>query len=631
MAALKVVLVLGFSALACCKPMIETNNNDKITFTANNGFDFVSSSGTLNLGNLDATIQNGLSAATSQANSLTDSLTSLSSSTSKRSTDLESSLSSSISSVNSAIADARTSLSSSISQTQDNAATANNQLSSAVSTAMDTSSSSLDTKISSLETATDGATTSLETKQSILSSAMSTVEQDVQAAISTEVETLQALLSASSFNLTNSLNDTVRISELEKALSTAITANTAGLTSNGVKDAEDRVIMQATSTSLSSTQTVVNTLSNTVVTEQGKTNTLTSRVGAVETSASSLSQAIIANDGDITGLNTLTSALSSVIVNNGNSITATQSRVKALEDDTTAATLSSELSRAKVSLATATATASTALSTATAAAAGVAGLTSDLSAMAVCAARGHTYSLTTKKCLGLVRFNSCQDVLDFDPTAPSGEYMVRGYITTCHMDDGKGWILIMKIPNGDANQKDFAYNGNAWKVQTPINHLETDLNTDKALLHPLYYEYPIAQVRLAMKSLTVYHDHNQTATSAWNLFNGAERMVNQDYTRDEFLSWAGNLKAQFANQPNCNERAFHIQDEAGVKCRYGMSVNNEPDCRSSDAAMGMGCYVPYNNRNIGAGASYIGRNAQGGNIWDGKGVLVFNRGWIFVR
>jgi hypothetical protein len=48
---------------------------------------------------------------------------------------------------------------------------------------------------------------------------------------------------------------------------------------------------------------------------------------------------------------------------------------------------------------------------------------------------------------------SCQAILDADNDAETGTYNIQGVLTGCYMKDGKGWMLVMKIPS--TNQDKF--------------------------------------------------------------------------------------------------------------------------------------------------------------------------------
>eukprot|EP00730_Choanoeca_flexa_P001972 TRINITY_DN10864_c0_g1_i1.p2 TRINITY_DN10864_c0_g1~~TRINITY_DN10864_c0_g1_i1.p2 ORF type:complete len:259 (+),score=59.55 TRINITY_DN10864_c0_g1_i1:100-876(+) len=93
---------------------------------------------------------------------------------------------------------------------------------------------------------------SIETVQAQLSSQLSTTEDALNVTVAAELATLEQLIQASNANLTLSLNDTVKITELETSLSNAITTNAVNLADNGCADASTLVLLQSLSTQMSS-------------------------------------------------------------------------------------------------------------------------------------------------------------------------------------------------------------------------------------------------------------------------------------------------------------------------------------------------------------------------------------------
>jgi hypothetical protein len=70
-----------------------------------------------------------------------------------------------------------------------------------------------------------------------------------------------------------------------------------------------------------------------------------------------------------------------------------------------------------------------------------------------------------------------------------------------------------------------------------------------------------------------------------------------------------------------NRRGFNVFDGSQGRCRYGNIMNNENECLSSDAVIGLGCWTNNDNgRRIGSG----------GFRWDPT-ILYPLRSWIYVR
>eukprot|EP00730_Choanoeca_flexa_P017457 TRINITY_DN8417_c0_g1_i2.p1 TRINITY_DN8417_c0_g1~~TRINITY_DN8417_c0_g1_i2.p1 ORF type:complete len:242 (+),score=46.47 TRINITY_DN8417_c0_g1_i2:584-1309(+) len=218
---------------------------------------------------------------------------------------------------------------------------------------------------------------------------------------------------------------------------------------------------------------------------------------------------------------------------------------------------------------------------------------------------------------------SCEDVLTDTPSATTGEYMINGIKTTCYFVDEEAWTLVMKIPSNQSDGK-FYYDSSYWWAGVSINAAATDLMSDVELVHPFYSSMPIKGIRLAMGNLSRYHNHSIQRPSAQNLMIGPEVYVDDKYTRQDFLNFMNpNQRNLWSQQPNCNERAFHIRDVGGVYCRYGMSLNNENNCGSSDSAIGFGCKQA-TRPSFGAGGMEVHNS-----FWAGRSHYL--QGWIFVR
>ena len=250
------------------------------------------------------------------------------------------------------------------------------QLSSALASnvlSLDTVQDSLSTTITGVETTLSAAIStatgsldqqqstnilSLETVQTQLSGAMVTVETGVSTTVSTEVAALEKLLAASSFNLSISLNDTVKISELEMALSGAIAANVLAIGDNGLADVSDRTLLKSVSTHVS---TNVGSLSSAVVTANTANdgvNNLRPRLSTVEGAIANLAQVsrgVVTNAGSVDGITSRATSLSTAVSSNAAGMGLLTTRVTTLEDAKLSAgiaTLSREASTATAALST---------------------------------------------------------------------------------------------------------------------------------------------------------------------------------------------------------------------------------------------------------------------------------------
>jgi hypothetical protein len=290
--ALVVLLALSVQA----KPEIKTLN-DVITLQAANGVQFSTQTSFASLNDILASIssnkmdaqtaRDGLSTSTSNSiNSLETAATQLSNALSSNQQSLETKLSSSIDNNQQQLSLALSSNVLSLQTVQTSLSTTISNVETSLSSAISSATISLDQQQS-----TD--VQSLETVQTQLSGTMSTVEQGVSTTISTEVSALEKLLAASHFNLSISLNDTVKISELEVALSGAIAGNTLAIGDNGLADVLDRAILRSVSTqvvtdgrTLSSAVAAGNTAVNGV-------NNLTPRLSTAELSIVSLDKCLV--------------------------------------------------------------------------------------------------------------------------------------------------------------------------------------------------------------------------------------------------------------------------------------------------------------------------------------------------
>eukprot|EP00730_Choanoeca_flexa_P001973 TRINITY_DN10864_c0_g1_i1.p1 TRINITY_DN10864_c0_g1~~TRINITY_DN10864_c0_g1_i1.p1 ORF type:complete len:577 (+),score=136.93 TRINITY_DN10864_c0_g1_i1:1748-3478(+) len=427
---------------------------------------------------------------------------------------------------------------------------------------------------SSLAQSQSSAVGSLETRQDQLSNTLSTTQEGLDATVSAEIATLEQLIQASNANLTLNLNDTVKISELETSLSNAIATNAVNLADNGRKDANTLTLVQSLSTQASADR-----------------RSLTNAETSLATAASQLTS--VSN-----GLSS-TSSLVTTLSGGLGSLTA---RVGTLEGQ--------DLAAKYAALSTSTASLETRLSTSE----------DRFTTMNNCLNTGRKYDAANNKCYP----TSCEEVLAADAAAATGEYMINGIKTTCYFVGGEAWTLVMKIPSDQSNGN-FFYDSAYWWDSMSVNADKTDLMSDVELVHPFYHSMPIQGIRLAMGNLTRYHNHSISRSSAQALFTGDEILVNY-YSRQDFLDLMPvDKRNRWNGQDNCNERAFQIRDESGVFCRYGIAMNNEDECRTSDSSLGFGCkQISRSTKSYGAGGMEVFNS-----FWTGRNI--FLQGWIFVR
>eukprot|EP00049_Salpingoeca_infusionum_P013515 m.252248 g.252248 ORF g.252248 m.252248 type:complete len:542 (-) comp15470_c3_seq1:144-1769(-) len=221
---------------------------------------------------------------------------------------------------------------------------------------------------------------------------------------------------------------------------------------------------------------------------------------------------------------------------------------------------------------------------------------------------------------------SCKHVLSVHPGAPSGKYWIKTgsstYAVFCDMErDGGGWTLVMKISNSGHNA--FFYNSGYWSTTSTVNADSVLADDNVHHINLAYSQLAFTQIRLAAYSQDIAHIHSISKNSARELFTGSA--VGVSTSRDAFFAYTNPVASSgnWGNQPYCNVRGFNVHDGYAGRCRYGNIMNNENECRSSDSAIGFGCYTndqPNGPRAIGAG----GFRWSPDTVWS-------VRGWIYVR
>eukprot|EP00730_Choanoeca_flexa_P017338 TRINITY_DN8334_c0_g1_i3.p1 TRINITY_DN8334_c0_g1~~TRINITY_DN8334_c0_g1_i3.p1 ORF type:complete len:512 (+),score=75.17 TRINITY_DN8334_c0_g1_i3:1-1536(+) len=219
--------------------------------------------------------------------------------------------------------------------------------------------------------------------------------------------------------------------------------------------------------------------------------------------------------------------------------------------------------------------------------------------------------------------NPAESCKQIDATA-SGHYYLRinneVIKVWCDMksDDG-GWTLVMKISTHDTQQLD--YSSSFWSDNSLLNADSANEEDNINMKNLAYLHLPFEQIRIAMNEKTTVHQHNQASSSVRQLLTGPEILTNA-YSRSSYLDFTGLAHSSWNNQLNCNERGFQLEGRH-YRCRYGMSMNNEDDCFSSDTILGLGCYLDADVRYQCAACSMT---------WYGPPQTIYaRRAWIWVR
>ena len=186
---------------------------------------------------------------------------------------------------------------------------------------------------------------------------------------------------------------------------------------------------------------------------------------------------------------------------------------------------------------------------------------------------------------------------------------------------GGGWTLVLmtRLVPGNEQPSNFTYGSQYWDSTAVLNETTTDPTVDQDMKNEAYNSLPFVEVRLDMTTAGNSHILSTTQDSALSLFTGGH--VGVTYSRTDFLNWIDVGNSNWNNQPNCNVKGFQITVTGG-RCRYGISMNNEGNCSSNDAAIGFGCYTPFNVP--------LRVISSGGFRW-APDVRYNRRGWIYVR
>jgi hypothetical protein len=198
----------------------------------------------------------------------------------------------------------------------------------------------------------------------------------------------------------------------------------------------------------------------------------------------------------------------------------------------------------------------------------------------------------------------------------------------CDMTNG-GYMLVAKI---SATQTDsFMYGGANWTTTIPVNETGCTLLADDGnhSVNRLYYEFTLTTgFRLALGTVSNALLEAKTGNTAKSFFTGTQS--SSQNSRAQFMTWfqtgTGQASSNFDNQPNCNTTGFNVTNVTNCSMRWGITMNNEGDCSSNDAAVGMGTYTN-NYTNLASGVRNV--NA-GGHRWS-TDARYPGLGYIFVK
>ena len=196
----------------------------------------------------------------------------------------------------------------------------------------------------------------------------------------------------------------------------------------------------------------------------------------------------------------------------------------------------------------------------------------------------------------------------------------------CDMDNG-GYMLVAKISS--SNLDTWLYNGSNWTTSVPVNESGVQTLANEDAVSRLYYEtLTTAGLRLCLGSVSNGLIESRVGVTAKSVFTGSQS--GSSNSRAQFLSWfqtgTGQSSTNFDNQPNCNTAGFNVTSVSGAAMRWGITMNNEADCSSNDAAVGFGTYT----NSYPTPAQGVRNVAAGGHRWN-PDARYSAQGFIFIK
>ena len=184
-----------------------------------------------------------------------------------------------------------------------------------------------------------------------------------------------------------------------------------------------------------------------------------------------------------------------------------------------------------------------------------------------------------------------------------------------------GWTLVLKINSLDSTT--LRYDSSYWSNDILLNNTDTSLTLNQNMKNLGFSVMPVNLVKFCMTSTSNCKIENKVSTSLKTILNTTSTTK---YTRNDFISWIPTSSSNWTNEPNCNHIGYNISGgSAGgfYGCRFGISMNNENDCLSNDASIGIGC----GTNNFATTDRY---SSSGGNQWS-PNLNYQYQGWIFIK
>jgi hypothetical protein len=195
--------------------------------------------------------------------------------------------------------------------------------------------------------------------------------------------------------------------------------------------------------------------------------------------------------------------------------------------------------------------------------------------------------------------SSCSDIFQNNAAArsASGTYFITVQGATipvyCDMLPGSGgWTLVAMLASSLTDTTWIstqlgASSSSAWVQMTEINPTVTDVFANVNMKNSAYSNLALNSVRFVFGPPL----NNQgfivsaTATSTLALMTGGT--VTTSFARNDFLNamsarFGPVVNSNYAAAPNCNVQGLSSVSPSSY-CRFGLAVNNEADCATSDA------------------------------------------------
>ena len=225
--------------------------------------------------------------------------------------------------------------------------------------------------------------------------------------------------------------------------------------------------------------------------------------------------------------------------------------------------------------------------------------------------------------------SSAQAIRNFGITT-SGYYYVTfnsaARYVYCDLSGSTAWILAMKT-NGDST---FGWSSSYWTDSNGLNDTSDPTTNTNIKNSAVWNNYTAQYIRLTGSSSQSGYNSNPTTdfgvfnNTCYNIWRAGDNVYNSEvnWGRSNWINWANSIGGmgtnQWDNQPNCNEDRVNA-NFTYHRVRFGISFNNEGDCNTNDAGIGMGQY-----RN---GMSEIGGIAV---RWNGDQNFSYPA-WLWVR